>query len=107
MKGLIVSFLFAISAPLSVHAAESYYNRAAQFELKEFTADFHHYQIGDQAPELYQTEPYIIYAWDIRHLPVPEKNSHWTYMGESYALIADGDGKILRAFKSDIFYPHG
>ncbi|TPG58246.1 RcnB family protein, partial [Ewingella americana] len=37
-------------------------------------------------------------------LPAPSADSHWTYIGGSYALITNTDGKILKAESGDIFF---
>lgn len=101
----IIAGLVAFS-PAGFTAQKHVNNWTAQFAVTEFMADFVHYRIGDKAPDIFQTPPYIIDNWQARNLPVPEANSHWTYMGETYVLITNTEGKILRAFRNDIFYPH-
>ncbi len=78
--------------------------RRDSYEIKEFTSDFREFKIGDIVPDIYRTDPYAISQWQIRHLPAPEADSHWTYMGGNYVLITDAEGKILRAETGDIFY---
>lgn len=77
---------------------------ASSMELKEFNADFHTFKPGDVVPDLYRSKPYAINQWSQRHLPSPDADSHWTYMGGNYVLITNAAGKILRAMSGDIFY---
>lgn len=76
----------------------------SQYELKDFTADFVHFKIGDTVPALYRTEQYDIKQWQLRNLPAPQAGDHWTYMGGSYVLITNDNGKILKAYDGEIFY---
>lgn len=78
----------------------------SSFELKEFSADFRTFKPGDIVPELYRSKQYEISQWNQRHLPAPDGDSHWTYMGGNYVLITNAEGKILRAMSGDIFYQH-
>lgn len=66
--------------------------------------DFHHYAIGDIVPPLYRSATYNIAKWQLRKLPAPVADSHWTYMGGDYILITDAEGKILRIISGDIIY---
>lgn len=75
-----------------------------KYEVKTFIADFTHFNIGDTVPAMYRTEEYNIKQWQLRHLPAPDAGSHWTYMGGNYVLIADADGKVLKAYDGEIFY---
>lgn len=75
-----------------------------KYELKEFNADFTHFNIGDTVPEMYRTEEYNIKQWQLRNLPAPAAGSHWTYMGGNYVLITDAEGKVLKAYDGEIFY---
>ncbi|WP_241898854.1 MULTISPECIES: RcnB family protein [unclassified Erwinia] len=74
------------------------------FEVKTFFADYKKFTIGDIVPDLYRSKPYYIKDYKVRHLPAPQSDSHWTYMGGNYVLISDAEGKILRAKAGDIFY---
>ncbi len=74
------------------------------YEVKTFFADYKRYRIGDVVPDLYRSKPYHITNYKIRHLPTPEPDSHWTYMGGNYVLITDAEGKILQAKSGAIFY---
>lgn len=66
--------------------------------------DFHHYAIGDVVPPLYRSKTYNISQWQLRKLPAPTADSHWTYMGGDYILISDAEGKIERIISGDIIY---
>ncbi|SFN23623.1 regulator RcnB of Ni and Co efflux [Izhakiella capsodis] len=74
------------------------------YEVKSFFADYKKYIIGDIVPPLYRTKPYYITDYKVRHLPAPQPDSHWTYMGGNYVLISNGEGKILQAKAGEIFY---
>lgn len=75
-----------------------------QYALKEFTADFTQFHIGDTVPAMYLTPEYNIEQWQQRNLPAPDAGSHWTYMGGNYVLITDTEGKILKVYDGEIFY---
>ena len=75
-----------------------------QYALKEFTADFTQFHIGDTVPAMYLTPEYNIKGWQQRNLPAPDAGSHWTYMGGNYVLITDTEGKILKVYDGEIFY---
>ena len=75
-----------------------------QYALKEFTADFTQFHIGDTVPAMYLTPEYNIKQWQQRNLPAPDAGSHWTYMGGNYVLITDTEGKILKVYDGEIFY---
>ena len=66
--------------------------------------DYHHYAIGDVVPPLYRSKTYNIAKWQLRKLPAPVADSHWTYMGGDYILITDAEGKIVRIISGDIIY---
>ncbi|WP_058913858.1 RcnB family protein [Entomohabitans teleogrylli] len=87
----------ALAHPKKATADKSY-------DVQEFSANFKNFRLGDTVPDIYRSQPYEIKQWQIRNLPAPEANSHWTYMGGYYVLIADADGKVLRAVTGDIFY---
>lgn len=80
---------------------------AQDYSVNEFMADFTRYHPGDTVPALYLTKPYIITGWKIRNLPAPGAGNHWTYMGETYVLLSSDDGRIIEAYRHDIFYPQG
>ena len=63
-----------------------------QYAMKEFTADFTQFHIGDTVPAMYLTPEYNIKQWQLRNLPAPDAGSHWTYMGGNYVLITDTEG---------------
>ncbi|HIE4608800.1 TPA: RcnB family protein [Klebsiella aerogenes] len=75
-----------------------------QYAMKEFTADFTQFHIGDTVPAMYLTPEYNIKLWQLRNLPAPDAGSHWTYMGGNYVLITDTEGKILKVYDGEIFY---
>lgn len=75
-----------------------------QYALKEVTADFTMYHIGDKAPALYLTPEYNIKQWQLRNLPAPTAGTRWTYMGGNYAQISDADGTISKIYDGEIFY---
>lgn len=79
---------------------------ADPYDVKNFFADFTHFSIGDTAPELYRSKQYEVSQWNVRHLPAPVADSHWTYMGGNYVMITNADGKILKAESGDIYYKH-
>jgi len=89
--------VFAAEQTATVTGPQSY-------EVTEFVADFNKYKIGDTVPEMYRSEQYNIKQWQLRNLPAPDAGSHWTYMGGNYVLIADADGKIIKAYNGDIFF---
>ena len=74
------------------------------YDVTEFFSDAQRYAIGDAVPEKYRTKTYEIIEWQKRHLPAPEADSHWTYMGGNYVLIANSDGKIIKVKSGDIFF---
>jgi len=74
------------------------------YEVTEFFSDSRRYTIGDTVPEKYRSKTYEITEWQKRHLPAPEADSHWTYMGGNYVLITKGEGKIVKAKSGDIFF---
>ncbi|AUX95360.1 hypothetical protein C2E15_03360 [Mixta gaviniae] len=74
------------------------------YEVTEFFSDARRYSIGDAVPEKYRSKTYEITEWQKRHLPAPEADSHWTYMGGNYVLITNGEGKIVKAKSGDIFF---
>lgn len=101
LLGVVMSLASAAFAAKEAAAAPS---GIQAYEEQEFVADFTKYKIGDFAPAQYQTPEYVIKQWNLRNLPQPPEGTHWTYMGENYALISDADGKILKAYNGDIFY---
>ena len=85
-------------------AAAPQANPADPYDLQYFFADFTRFAIGDVVPDLYRSKKYEIVQWKVRHLPAPEADSHWTYMGGNYVLITNADGKILQAKQGEIYY---
>ncbi|CAK9886763.1 MAG: Nickel/cobalt homeostasis protein RcnB [Candidatus Erwinia impunctatus] len=77
---------------------------ASKYDRSEVFADFTHFQAGDVVPELYRSARYNIAEWNKRNLPAPQDGSHWTYMGGSYVLITDAEGRIVRIVSGDILY---
>lgn len=75
-----------------------------KYALKDFIADFTHFNIGSTVPPMYLTDEYNIKQWQLRNLPAPDAGSHWTYMGGNYVLITDTEGKILKVYDGEIFY---
>ncbi|PWW12591.1 RcnB family protein [Mangrovibacter plantisponsor] len=112
---LLLSVLLLSASVLpfaSAHADDETAAPAAQtsgqdpYAVTSFTADFKRFTIGDIVPELYRSKTYEIDQWQLRHLPAPEADSHWTYMGGDYVLITNAEGKVLRAEEGNIFYEH-
>lgn len=101
-------------APAETATAEQPSDQAVQapadpadpYSVKSFFADFTHFAIGDTVPDLYRTKKYEVTQWTVRHLPAPVAESHWTYMGGNYVMIANADGKILKAESGEIYYKH-
>lgn len=87
-------------------AVQALANSADPYSVKSFFADFTHFAIGDTVPDLYRTKKYEVTQWTVRHLPAPVAESHWTYMGGNYVMIANADGKILKAESGEIYYKH-
>ena len=77
-----------------------------KFELDSVTADFTQFHVGDTVPPLYLTAEYNIKQWQQRNLPAPEAGTHYTYMGGSYVLITDTEGKVVKIYDGEIFYQH-
>lgn len=90
----------------SDQTAQALADSADPYTVKSFFADFTHFAIGDTVPELYRTKKYEVTQWTVRHLPAPVAESHWTYMGGNYVMIANADGKILKAESGEIYYKH-
>lgn len=74
------------------------------YDLNTIIVDFQERQIGDTLPDKYRTKPYEIVEWQKRHLPAPQENAHWTYIGGNYLLIDNDSGKILKSESGDIFF---
>lgn len=79
---------------------------ADPYDVQTFFADFKRFAIGDVVPDLYRTKKYEVAQWNVRHLPAPEADNHWTYMGGTYVMITNADGKILQAKSGEIYYKH-
>jgi len=77
-----------------------------KYELDGVTSDFQQFRVGDSVPPLYMTPEYTIKQWQQRHLPAPDANTHWTYMGGSYVLVTETEGKIVKIYDGEIFYQH-
>ncbi|MDF7680748.1 RcnB family protein [Enterobacteriaceae bacterium ESL0689] len=77
-----------------------------KFELDSVIADFVSYHRGDAVPPLYLTPEYAITQWQLRNLPEPMADTHYTYLGGSYVLISDNSGEIVKIYDGDIFYRH-
>ena len=75
-----------------------------KYELDGVTADFKQFHIGYTVPPLYLTPEYNIKQWQQRNLPAPDAGTRWTYMGGSYVLITETEGKILKIYDGEIFY---
>ncbi len=110
---LMLSMLLSLGSALpmaSLHAqqpadaANTATEKPESHEIKQFTADFQRFEIGDMVPETYRGKTYEIAQWRQRNLPAPQPDSHWTYMGGNYVLISNTTGKILKAESGDIFY---
>ncbi len=84
----------------------SLHQRRTKYELDGFTADFTQFRVGDTVPPLYLTPEYTIKQWQQRNLPAPDAGTHYTYMGGSYVLITDTEGKIVKIYDGEIFYQH-
>lgn len=68
-----------------------------KYELDGVTADFKQFHIGDTVPPLYLTPEYNIKQWQQRNLPAPDAGTRWTYMGGSYVLITETEGKSSKS----------
>jgi len=77
---------------------------SSTYRVYWFISNFHRYQIGDVAPDLYFTPEYHIDKWKIRHLPAPSTGAHWSFMYGTYVLLNESSHKIILAYNSDIFY---
>ncbi|MFZ4835090.1 RcnB family protein [Rouxiella sp. Mn2063] len=99
-KFIMLSAVVCASMLSFAHTAAA----ATSHEITSFYDDSQLYKIGDVVPSVYRTKPYDIVDWQKRNLPAPLSGSHWTYIGGSYALITDAEGKILRAESGDIFF---
>lgn len=99
---IIVNILLCILFPIVMSSVSA--RDISNFRVQDFISDYHHYKIGDVAPDIYFTQEYCIKKWDIRHLPPPLKNAHWSYMYGTYVMLNDINHKIIMAFNSDIFY---
>ncbi|AFJ46508.1 RcnB family protein [Shimwellia blattae] len=102
-KAIILSAMVALGGLTFSGLAQA---DASSFELKQTTEDFRVFKPGDVVPDLYLTKPYEITNWSQRHLPAPEADSFWTYMGGDYVLVSRTDKKVLRIMSGDIFYRH-
>lgn len=103
-KMMLLGIMLATAGAVSAAPATAPDTGIQKYELKDFTADFTHFTIGDTVPEMYRTPEYNIKQWQLRNLPAPDADSHWTYMGGDYVLITDADGKILKIYDGEIFY---
>lgn len=103
-KMMLLGVLLATAGAVSAAPATVSTSGIQKYELKDFNADFTHFNIGDTVPELYRTDEYNIKQWQLRNLPAPDAGSHWTYMGGNYVLITDTEGKVLKAYDGEIFY---
>ncbi|MDH2894749.1 RcnB family protein [Rahnella sp. PAMC25617] len=104
MRHFKIVMLSALVVSSVLPLANTAFAASNSHEIKSFYDDSKLYAIGDQVPALYRTKPYEIVGWQERHLPAPDAGSHWTYIGGSYALITDTDGKILKAENGDIYF---
>jgi Ni/Co efflux regulator RcnB len=103
-KMMLLGVLLATAGAVSAAPAPVSTSGIQKYELKEFIADFTHFNIGDNVPEMYRTQEYNIKQWQLRNLPAPDAGTHWTYMGGNYVLIGDVDGKISKVYDGEIFY---
>ncbi|WP_330982427.1 MULTISPECIES: RcnB family protein [Enterobacterales] len=103
-KIMLLGVLLATAGAVSAAPATVSTSGIQEYELKDFIADFTHFNIGDAVPEMYRTEEYNIKQWQLRNLPAPDAGTHWTYMGGNYVLITDADGKIVKVYDGEIFY---
>ncbi|MBB1201546.1 nickel/cobalt homeostasis protein RcnB [Enterobacteriaceae bacterium 89] len=102
-KMMLLGVLLATAGAVSA-APATVSTGIQKYELKEFIADFTHFNIGDTVPQMYRTDEYNIKQWQLRNLPAPDAGTHWTYMGGNYVLITDADGKVVKAYDGEIFY---
>lgn len=101
---MLLGVLLATAGAVSAAPAAVSPSGIQKYELKDFIADFTHFNIGDNVPAMYLTEEYNIKQWQLRNLPAPDAGTHWTYMGGNYVLIGDADGKISKIYDGEIFY---
>ncbi|TPG58410.1 RcnB family protein [Ewingella americana] len=97
---MLSALVFSSVLPLAGTAAAA----TNSHEIKSFYDASKLYTLGSVVPDLYRTKLYEITEWQKRNLPAPSADSHWTYIGGSYALITNTDGKILKAESGDIFF---
>lgn len=90
--------------PLMV-CASTHNDDQRNYDLKNFTSNYHKYNIGDIAPDINFTPDYEIKAWRVRHLPMPQAGAFWSYMDGTYVMLRKSDRRIISAKSSDIFYP--
>lgn len=97
---ILSAFVFSFALPMTGTA----FAATNSHEIKSFYDASKLYTLGSVVPDLYRTKPYEIDEWQKRNLPAPEAGSHWTYIGGSYALITNAEGKIIKAESGDIFF---
>jgi len=95
----------AVQSPNESAAPSPSAPAAQPHDLQSFYLDSREFKLGDVVPDLYRTKSYEITDWKTRHLPAPDLDSHWTYMGGNYVLITNADGKILKLEPGNIFSP--
>ena len=98
---LLGALLACTSSVWAASAAE-----LQKYELDGVTSDFQQFRVGDTVPALYMTPEYTIKQWQLSNMNEPEANSHWTYMGGSYVLVTEPEGKIVKIYDGEIFYQH-
>lgn len=104
MRHLKLVMLSAVAFASALPLMGTAFAATNSHEIKSFYDASKLYTLGSLVPNLYRTKPYEIVEWQKRNLPAPDAGSHWTYIGGSYALITDTDGKILKAESGDIFF---
>ncbi|MCK6880100.1 RcnB family protein [Enterobacter bugandensis] len=97
---LIVHGMFLLF--IVTHSA--YAQDVSKYRVNSFISDYHRYEIGDVAPEIYFSKEYYINQWKIRHLTAPLDGTHWSYMYGTYVLLNEHSHRIIMAYNSDIFY---
>ncbi|WP_437887529.1 RcnB family protein [Phytobacter sp. V91] len=103
-KVVLLGILLAAASSAFAATQSAGSSGISSYEIQAFVADFTKFNIGDTVPEMYRTEEYNIKQWQLRNLPAPDGDTHWTYMGGCYVLITNTDGKIVKAYDGDIFY---
>ena len=56
----------------------------------------HNFRRGDQLPDAYRSNQYVVNDWRSHHLSAPPRGCHWVQTGGDYVLVAIATGIILQ-----------